>query len=170
MTELATRRSALLLGLGAAAALPLAATVLPAFAQSNPDEYVALTLEGGLFAKMSSELALKKSSNDVIKGFAELEIAEQKAVAEVLAAAGGKPPADVDGEEKVLMEKLMGLEGAAFDAAYLDGQIKGHEELLAIQKPMADMAEITIPVATAKLASESIKTHIAMLQGIKRMM
>ena len=170
MTEVTNRRSALFLGIGAAAALPLIGATLPAFAQSNPDEYVALTLEGGLFAKMSSELALEKSSNDIVKGFANLEIAEQKAVAEVLAATGAKPPAGVDGEEKVLMEKLQGLDGAAFDMAYLDGQIAGHQELLKIQEPMASMTDITIPVATAKLAKESIKTHIAMLEGIKRMM
>ena len=163
-----SRRSALLGAASITLAAPLVASA--AFAQSDPDRYVALTLEGGLFAKKSSELALEKSSNELVTGFANLEIAEQKAVAEVLAAAGGTPPADVDGEEKVLMEKLMGLDGAAFDMAYIDGQIAGHEELLAIQQPMSGMSEITIPVATAKLAEEAIKTHIAMLKGIKGMM
>ena len=167
---IATRRSALFLGLGAAAALPLLGSVRPAFAQSDPTEYAKLTLEGGLFAKKSSELALERAQDEKVKGFARLEIAEQEAVAAVLKSTGVEPPADVDGEEKVLMEKLMGLEGAEFDVAYLDGQIKGHEELLRIQEPMASMEEITIPVANAKLAKTAIETHLAMLKGIQAMM
>ena len=62
----------------------------------------------------------------------------------------------------------MGLEGDEFDAAYVDGQIMTHEELLAIQKPMADMGEVTLPVATAKIAVASIESHIAMLRGIRQ--
>ena len=170
MTHLATRRSALLLvGLGAAA-LPLAARIRPAFAQSSPDEYVKLTLEAGLFAMKTSQLALEKAKSDAVKTFAELEIGEQEAVKEVLTSTGVAPPADVDGEEKTMMETLMGLEGAEFDTAYLDAQVKGHEELLAIQQPMAGMGEITIPVANAKLATAAIKSHLVMLKGIQAMM
>ena len=167
-----TRRAALK-GLGTAAlALPAIATVPSlALAQSSPDEYATRTLENGLFSKKTSELALERASSDMIPTFANLEIAEVEAVTEVLTSTGAQAPDDVDGEHAALMEKLMGLEGDAtreFDAAYVDGQIMTHEELLAIQKPMADMSEVTLPVATAKIAVASIESHIAMLQGIRQ--
>lgn len=156
----------------AALALAAAPMVLQsrAFAQSNPEEYVKLTLEAGLFAMMSSELALEKGVTGATKTFAELEIGEQEAVKAVLTSTGVPAPTAIDGEEVVLMEKLKGLEGEAFEKAYLDGQLAGHEELLKIQRPMAGMEEITIPVATAKLAEKSILTHIEMLKMIQGQM
>lgn len=166
-----SRRNALK-GFGTVAlALPAIASIPSlVFAQSSPDEYVMRTLEGGLFSLETSKLALRMSSNEVITGFADLEIGEVEAVTAVLTSTGAMPPSDVGAEKKALMEKLMGLEGTEFDTAYIDGQLMAHQELLAIQEPMADMTEITIPVVTAKLARESIKTHIAMLEGIQRMM
>ena len=164
-----TRRAALK-GLGTAAlALPAIASVPSlALAQSSPDEYARLTLANGAFSKKTSELALERASNDMIGTFANLEIAEVEAVTEVLTSTGAQAPADVDGEHATLMDKLMGLEGDEFDAAYVDGQILTHEELLAIQEPMADMSEVTLPVATAKIAVASIESHIAMLRGIRQ--
>ena len=160
------RRTALVAG-ASAALLPFVAAALPAFAQSSPDEYVKLTLEGGLFAMKSSELALEKGVEGAVKTFAELEIGEQDAVKAVLTSTGVAAPTELDGEEVELMERLRGLEGDEFAKAYLDGQVKGHEELLAIQRPMAGMDEITIPVATAKLAEKSILTHLEMLKMIQ---
>ena len=164
-----TRRDALK-GLGTAAlALPAIASVPSlALAQSSPDEYARRTLENGVFSKKTSELALQRASSDTIPTFANLEIAEVEAVTEVLTSTGVQAPDDVDGEHQALIEKLMGLEGDEFDAAYVDGQIMTHEELLAIQKPMAGMSEVTLPVATAKIAVASIESHIAMLRGIRQ--
>ena len=130
------------------------------------DEYVMLTLEGGAFLKMTSEMALERATNEELRTFAELEVAEQDAVAAVLASTGMAPPAEVDGSEAEMMDRLSGLEGAEFDAAYLEAQTTGHQEALSIQEEMAAMEDITIPVATAKLAKASIESHLATLAMI----
>ena len=168
--RVATRRTALF-AIGAASAAPLVLARAPlAFAQTG-DEYVALTLEGGKFLMDTSKMALEKGSADMVKRFAELEIGEQEAVAAVLTGAtGATPPAELDGAEAETVAKLMELSGAEFDAAYIDAQVMGHEEGLRIQDEMAAMGEIDVPVATAKLATESINSHLAMLEVIKSMM
>ena len=164
-----SRREALR-GFGTAALALPAITGIPslAFAQGSSDEYVTKTLEAGMFSLKSSEMALQKSSSDIVTSFANLESAEQKAVATVLGSTGAEPPAAMNAEHQSLIDELMGTEGGDFDAAYIDGQIEGHQELLEIQQMMADMSDVTIPVATAKLGMEAIKTHLAVLEGIRR--
>ena len=172
MTVSATRRRALFAApalLGIAALAPAMLRSGAAFAATG-DEYVKLTLEGGTFLLKTSEMAETKAQSPLLKEFAQLEIGEQKAVAAVLKSTGVEPPAGVDGEEKVAMDKLMELEGEAFDKAYLEAQIAGHREALAIQQEMAAMTEITVLVTVAKLGEESIKSHLAMLDMISKQM
>ena len=164
--SLITNRRTALLALGAVATIPMVARAPLALAQTG-DEYVRLTLEGGKFLLDTSKMALEKTSSDTIREFAQLEIGEQEAVAAVLRSTGVEPPAELDGTEAETVARLMELSGEEFDAAYLDAQVTGHEEALSIQGEMAAMTEIDVPVATAKLATESIKTHLAMLEMIR---
>lgn len=168
MTITTTRRAALLT-LGAAAAAPLLVRAPLARAQTG-DDYVALTLEAGLFTKTAAELAMERAAAAPVKTFAELEIGEVTAIETVLLSTGVPAPAEVDGEEADILARLRDLSGAEFDMAFIDAQLAGHREALAIQQPMSGMDEITVPVATAKLAEESIKSHIATLEMIRAMM
>lgn len=166
----ATTRRRALLAIGAAAAAPLVLARTPlALAQTGGD-YVALTLEAGLFTKTAAELALERAAAAPVRTFAELEIGEVNAIDAVLLSTGVPAPDGLDGEEVEIIERLRGLSGAEFDMAFIDAQLAGHQEALRIQQPMSGMDEITIPVATAKLAEESIKSHIAMLEMIRAMM
>ena len=167
---LATRRGALALAAGGALAPVLA--VRPALAQATPEEYMTLMLEAGAFTKGAAEVALEKAQNEMARQFAELEIAEIEAVVAVLTGAGAPPPPDeLDGAEAEMMARLRDAEaGPEFDRLFVEAELMGHEEGLAIQQPLSDQSEITVPVATAKLAEESIRSHIAMLQAIQGML
>ena len=168
-TTTTTRRTALL-ALGAATAAPLVLARTPLARAQTGNDYVALTLEAGLFTKTAAELALERAAAAPVRTFAELEIGEVTAIETVLLSTGVPAPAAVDGEEAVILDRLRGLSGAEFDMAFIDAQLAGHREALAIQQPMSGMDEITVPVATAKLAEESIKSHIATLEMIRSMM
>ncbi len=164
-----TRRSALFTpALIAAAATPVLFGSPPAFAAAD-DEYVTKTLEGGTFLLKTSELAQTKATGAMLKEFARLEIGEQTALGEVLKSTGATPPPLMAAHQKTL-DDLQGMDGPAFDAAYLSAQVTGHNEALALQKPEAMKTDVTVPVAAAKIAAEFITTHLAVLAGIKASM
>ena len=168
----ATRRGALALAAGGALAPLLVSR--PAFAQAAPEEYMRLMLEAGAFTKGAAEIALEKAENEMARQFAELEIAEIDAVVAVLTGAGAPPPPsadELDGAEAEMIAQLRDAEaGPDFDRLFVEAEITGHEEGLAIQQPLSGETEITVPVASAKLAEESIKSHIAMLRAIQGML
>ena len=168
MNSISLHRRAALLGLGGAVLLPSALASTRVLAQATPEEYVPLMLEAGAFTKTLAEIALEKGSADLVKRFAELEIGEVNAIEAVLAPFAGGAAPKPDGSEAEILARMreMGA-GMEFDVAFVDAQITGHEEALGIQQPLSDTAEITVPVATAKLAEESIKSHLAMLNVIK---
>lgn len=162
-----TRRSSML-GIAAATLTPFALT-RSAFAQAGGD-YAARALEGGMFLKMTSQMALEKSETAMIREFAELEVAEQTTVAEILESTGATAPTEMKAAHAEVIESLRAASGSQFDLAYLEAQTTGHREALAVHQAMAEMSEITVPVATAKLAAGHIKSHLAMLAVIGTMM
>ena len=169
MTIDPSRRVALLSLGTAAVALPLLGAN-KASAATTQSHYIERTAKVGMFSLKSSELAQKKATNEHLKTFAGLEVGEQTAIAEILHSTDVKLPKMLEGKEAEMMKKLESLSGKEFDTAYLQDQINGHEELLEIQKPEAAMTKITVPVATAKVAEQTIKTHLVMLNDIKAMM
>ena len=182
MNQTTTRRAALIAA-GAAAALPAlalragaqttvttaaapAGTAMPADAMGYAEE----TLKVGTFLKMTSEIAREKAQGPKVQEFAALEIEEEEAVTAVLTGLGATAPDTLEGDLAAMVQTLRDAEaGAAFDAAYLDAQIMGHEMALPVQEQMAQMEEISVPVATAKLLVPAIQSHLAMLRTIQEM-
>ena len=166
---IATRRGTLALAAGGAL-LPLLAA-RPGLAQSTPEEYIPMMLQAGAFTKGAAEIAMDKVQNDMARRFAQLEIGEIDAVVAVLTGIGApQPPApeQLPGAKGELIAQLRDTAaGPEFDRLFVQAEITGHEEGLAIQQPLSGQAEITVPVATAKLAEESIKSHLAILQGLQ---
>lgn len=166
----ATRRSALILA-ASGLALPAVATGR-AFAQETPEEYMAMTMAAGAFTQGVAQLGLEKGQSPMVRQFAELEIGEMNAVMEVLRGAGAPPPPQtVQGEKAAMVTQLQQTPaGPEFDRLFVQAQLAGHQEGLAIQQMLADEQEITVPVATAKITEQSILSHIAMLQNMQSMM
>jgi putative membrane protein len=173
------RRNALITLSGAvAASLVGSAQRRPAFAQVpgrrlDAAEYRRMTLRGGSFALQTSQLALQQSVDPRVKEFAQFEINEQTAIAQVLlnSPAANPPPAPLDRTHEALLQSLRPLQGHAFDVAYIEGQLQGHQELLLIQQGF-----LTPPVLNrdlehiAVLARMTIGMHITMLEGLHRAM
>ena len=166
-------RRSVFIGLGLAA-IPLAtgaatAQTTPAEGGGDHADYVQQTLTVGTVALQTSQVAIDKATDPMVKEFAQLEAGEQAAIATVLSSteAGATPP-ELPPEEAEKVQALTDMEaGPEFDAAYVDGQIEGHNKLLEIQQMLSGESEATVEVVTAKLAEQAIMSHLAMLNHIK---
>lgn len=161
------RRTALL-GLASALALApdtLRATPLPRAALS-PRGYRMAALMGGDFAILTSELALQRSRNPHVRRFAQLEIHEQVAVAASLGARPGT--AGLRPDQAALLDRLAATPPSPrFDRLYVQGQIIGHRELLALNSAYRGRAAgDATGLAVANLAVPSIETHLTILRRL----
>ena len=132
-------------------------------------EFVIKAASGGMFEVESSKLAKDSATGDV-KKFAEKMIEDHgKANKELEAAAKkaghGLPTKMLDDHQK-LLDKVKMAKGKDFDRAYMDAQVKAHEEAVGLftsaSKSVKDaglkaFAEKTLP--TIKEHYEHAKKH-----------
>ena len=86
------------------------------------------------FEIQSSQLALKKSTNDAVKKLAQRLIKEHQAAGADLKALaaqyGAVPPTAVNTQQKALIQTLQGQSGKTFDTTYLTQQVSAHNEAI----------------------------------------
>jgi putative membrane protein len=156
-------RRAFILGLGL-----LGLTATGAVARGRPAaDFRMADLVGGEFAMRSSRLALAKTSNPDVINFANAEIAEQVQVASALGALPGAAPLRSD--HAAMMARLEGTPGGgAFDAMYVKGQILGHRELLALNTSYLKSGRDPQELSVAQMSVPLIQSHLAILNGMRR--
>ncbi len=139
------------------------------------------TMTLGALSLETSRIALEKLKDDDLKEFARFEVTEQEGIANVLKAmaepdttATTKAPSqseamgELDAAGKETLEKLRSTKaGPDFDALYLQGQLKTHEQLLDAQQAYLKGGKDREHRALAILSSGQIKEHIALLKDIK---
>ncbi|MES2710466.1 MAG: DUF4142 domain-containing protein [Pseudomonadota bacterium] len=120
------------------------------------------------FASASAMLARRSASAGPVRLFGELEAEEQLAFVNARRMAGLPlpDPSMMDAEQRQMLAQLQAASGAAFDTAFIRGQIQGHQELLRLH-----MAAAAAPVnreedLLATVAVPAIRSHQAMLAGI----
>ncbi|WP_128254059.1 DUF4142 domain-containing protein [Falsirhodobacter deserti] len=152
------------------AAMPIASyaqtpAAAPAAVAEDPQKQPALL--GGNFALLSSRIAQEKATNESVRTFATLEVAEQEATA---MAFGAEPGAGgVSQKHATMLEELQAAPaGPEFDRMYIDGQIAGHEELRAIHSDYAENGSDPMARGASMVGVPSINTHLAMLRGISQ--
>ncbi len=77
---------------------------------------------------------------------------------------GSVPPSPA---HATMLAQLRTLGGRAFDAAYLRGQILGHEELLHLNARLANGGPNQVARSVATVAVPSIETHLAILSRLR---
>jgi putative membrane protein len=166
------RRTALLSLLGATTlAVPGAGLLTTRSAAAlgfGTADYRTTALMGGEFAIQTSQIALEKARSRDVRGFAELEIAEQTGIAASLGTRPGGVALRPD-QAQIVQELSAMPPGARFDMMYVKGQIIGHQELLALntgalQSPGGD----PVVLAVANIAVPSIQTHLVILERLAR--
>ena len=164
------RRSVLVALAGGAVAAAQSASAQPMaapMAALSPGEYRRMALMSGELAIQTSRLALERSRNPRIRTFAELEIEEQTAVAASLGTVPGGVPLRPD-QAQLLQQLAATPPGSRFDAAYVQGQIIGHQEALQIHGSYSRAGSDPTGRATANVAVPSIKTHLTILSSLRR--
>ncbi|MGY3448579.1 DUF4142 domain-containing protein [Bradyrhizobium sp. USDA 4353] len=125
-------------------------------------------LAGGAFAMTTSQLALTRTGNPDVINFANAEIAEQVQVATALGAAPGSAPMRTD--HAVLLRQLEAVPaGGAFDRMYVQGQIRGHRELLALNSAYLRTGGNPQEQQVAQMSLPLIQRHLAILDGLREM-
>ena len=153
------RRTLMVAGGAAAAAMPLALTSARADATSAAKLPM---LRIGTLSKQMSQRALDRIESDALRQFAELEIAEITAIEAAFGATGPAPLTDVQEDE------LQRLEVAeAPDLLFLEAQIAVHQAALPIAKDYAASGDDPMAMGAAAVAVPSIASHLAMLAMIR---
>lgn len=176
-----------------AAALLLAATATPALAQTalggadaardravktdvelSSTEFLPLAVQANLFELESSRLALTKTADPQVRGFAEKMIADHTQAGAALSQAaatagyGGQLPTALDTDHAGKVSSLQNETGAEFDAAYLEAQGMAHEgaiQLFANCANSCDDAPAIKSFATTTLPV--LQQHAVHLQAIQ---
>ncbi len=160
-------------------------------------QYIQQVMAAGTLALQASTFARDKAQNPKVKQFAAFEEAEQNTMFDVLhslsdpsttsstnqqaaqATTQGAPrnPSQaaatapvMSGQASSAMEEMSkAAAGPAFDRAYIDLQIRGHQELFAIQERyLASNSGHRPTMTVARLARGQIREHLALLQDIQK--
>lgn len=169
------RRSALG-ALGAATLFPVlsrpaAAQTAPMAAAGPGAEARLMALAGNVFSAQTSDLAIERAENPMVRAFARFEAAEQRSILQAMQVAGLPVPATVPmpAEKLRMVQQLQAMRGAEFDRQYVAGQILGHRELLRAHQGLLSQG-LQAEKVIATLAVTSIEQHIAMLEGLRERM
>jgi putative membrane protein len=145
-------------------------------------EHQTKTVAAGSLSLLASRLAVSRTRDAPLKQFAELEVAEQETMADVLLSLAGnlstdgkvRVVSDADAQKNLdqagrdALQKLRDTSGTAFDQAYLRLQIDGHEQLLQIQNNYLAVGTDAARLNVAKLAKGQIREHILLLASLDR--
>jgi putative membrane protein len=166
------RRTALMALAGAVSLAPSAVLAQSAAAPAalaavaSPVQFRTTVLTSGAFAMQTSQAALERSPNPRVQEFAQLEINEQMALAAALGAAPGSAPLRPDHAQ--MLQQLQSMTGRSFDRMYVQGQIMGHNEALALTSAYAQSGFDIQGRSVAILAVPSIQTHLTILSRLQR--
>jgi putative membrane protein len=135
-------------------------------------QHVAQMMLVGTLSLEASKLALPKTQNAKVKQFAQLEMAEQGTVADVLrsikAAAGDlAPPPQLNSEAQEVLKRLQHSQKSSFDRDYVQAGITAHHDLLKIQEDYLSVGKNQVNVSVAQLVSAIIKEHLVLLHDLE---
>jgi putative membrane protein len=148
------------------------ASAMPADAMpTDASAYVMMAGASDLYEIQSSQLALQKSSNDAIRGFAQMMIDDhtkttQTVTAAARAAGMTPPPPALQPMQAQMIAELQPLSGADFDATYVSQQRTAHDMALALHSNYAQNGDTAELRQAASTAVPIIQHHIQQLQAM----
>lgn len=157
-----TAAAALALGLAASA---LAQQAMPA------EEFAATAASSDMFEIQSSQLALEKSKDESITGFAQMMVNDHTAASEKLKAAAEEAkvevPAEMMPKHQQQLDSLKGVAEGEFDAAYVQAQVAAHQEALTLMETYAAGGDSEPLKMHAANTAPTIKMHYEHVQKIE---
>lgn len=151
------------------------AAVAPAGDPSNPltaAGYMPMAASSDQFEIQSSQLALQASQNPAVQSFARLMIAHHQATTANLTQAAQSaglpppPPALMPQEQALLDQVRAAGTGPAFDAAYKQAQIAGHQSALQLHQGYANGGDVPQLRQVAATAVPIVQQHLQAAQTL----
>ncbi len=161
----------------ALAALGLLATVTGASAQApgttNPDlQFAAAAASSGHAEVDLGHLALKKSSREDIRQFAQRMVDDHAKVNQQLAAVAMhqhlRLPHYAEGQDAAEVKHLSGLSGPEFDHTYVALMIEDHRKDVADFEQEAQRGEVTPIRALANATLPMLRAHLQLAEELPR--
>lgn len=149
------------------------ATSNPTRATTDLKTFVDKAAISGAYEIATAEVALKRSTNPEIKAFAQAMITDHTRLSRGLARAARRAdpsiviPTGLDAPHAQELKRLQGMKkGAAFDRAYVMGQVLAHQEAVGLFGTYAKQNRGT-PLATfARQALPVLQTHLAHITAL----
>lgn len=161
------------MGLVAGTAGAQQAASAPSNRVTAPDAlgFVAMAGASDLYEIQSSQLAQQKAGADSVRQFAAMMIEHHmmttKDVTKAAQAAGLTPPPPMlEPRQQAMIDELRGLDGKAFDAAYVRQQRMAHDEALALHTGYAKNGDKAPLRAAAAKAVTIVQRHIERLRSL----
>lgn len=132
--------------------------------------FLAKSAEGSMAEIKLAEIALQKSSNDEVKGFAQKMVTDHtKLISDMKPfadQAGVKPPTKLKPADQMLAKKLSALSGETFDKQYIAAMVKDHHKDLAEFKAEEGSTSNTDLKTTVSQGEQVIQEHTTMIDQI----
>jgi putative membrane protein len=141
-------------------------------AASADARFVMQAAEGGLMEVAKGKLAAQKGAHEGVKQFGQKMIDDHSKVNDELKSIAGAKNITLPGETPqspmhATLAKLEKLEGAAFDRAYVEDQIRDHEKTIALFEREAKTGKDAELKAFAEKTLPTLKEHLTMTQDLK---
>lgn len=134
------------------------------------NDFYTRAAQGGLAEVELSRLAQTNAQSPEVKQFAQMMLTDHsKANDELRSIASQKGvtlPAALDPKHQAIMQRLQGLKGAEFDAAYVEAMIQDHEETTALFRTQSQNAADPQAQAFAAKHLPAIEGHLKMARSI----
>jgi len=135
-------------------------------------EFLTKAAVGSKFEIDSSKLALDKSKSEVVRTFANMMVKDHgeaavKMKGAVTEAKLSAPPDALDAKHKAMLDDLAKKDGPAFDKAYIEVQLKGHEETVALFQAYANGGDNARIKQFARDLLPTLQMHLEHVRKIK---
>jgi putative membrane protein len=135
-------------------------------------QFVRQAAEGGMMEVAKGKLAAQKGSHEGVKQFGQRMVDDHtKANDELKSIASGKNitlPGDTPKPPmQAALAKLEKLDGAAFDRAYVDDQVRDHQKTIALFEREAKSGKDAELKAFAEKTLPTLKEHLTAVRDLK---
>ncbi|MEP6994380.1 MAG: DUF4142 domain-containing protein, partial [Acidobacteriota bacterium] len=125
---------------------------------------------GGIIEVEASKIALQKSSDDRVRQFAQHMVDDHTKVGEALKAAASSEsitiPDAPDSQQQRMLQRLKGLSGAQFDAAYKTQMLDDHKDAVGMfQQKIRENLKTPLKQFAADNLS-TLKAHLQMAEEL----
>lgn len=139
---------------------------------SQDKMFLKNSAEGSMAEVKLAQIALSKSSNDEVKGFAQKMVDDHtKLISDMqpfAQKAGVTPPTKLKPEHQMLAKKLSGLSGDAFDKQYITEMVKDHHKDLAEFKSEESSTSNTDLKNAVSQGEQVIQQHTEMIDEMAK--